>query len=55
MDIKTRKILTMNGAFHMRSSVDVKRKDGGRGLISMKQCVRSEEAGFHEYIAASEE
>lgn len=58
MDVKTRKILTMNGVFHMRSSVDrlyMKRKDGGRGLISVKQCVRSEEAGLHEYIAASEE
>ena len=50
MDIKTRKCLTMNGAYHRKSNVDrlyMKRKDGGRGLISVKQCVRSEEAGLH--------
>ena len=58
MDIKTRKILTRNGAFHMRSSVDrlyMKRKVGGRGLISVVECVRSEEAGLHEYVMASDE
>ena len=58
MDTKTRKILTRNGAFHMRSSVDrlyMKRKDGGRGLISVEQCVRSEEAGLNEYVMASDE
>ena len=44
----TRKILSMNGAFHTRSSVDrlyIKRKEGGRGLISVEECVRAEEAG----------
>ena len=58
MDIKTRKILTRNGAFHMRSSVArlyMKRKVGGRGLISVVECVRSEEAGLHEYVMASDE
>ena len=38
MDVKTRKFLTMFGVFHMKSSVDrlyMKRKDGGRGLISV--------------------
>ena len=42
MDIKTRKILTMNGIFHKRSSTDrlyMKRTDGGRGLIGIKECV----------------
>ena len=58
MDVKTRKILTRNGAFHMRSSVDrlyMKRKVGGRGLISVVECVRSEEAGLCEYVMASDE
>lgn len=58
MDIKTRKILTMNGVFHMRSSVDrlyMKRKEGGRGLISVEQCVRAEEAGLQEYVMTSDE
>ena len=38
IDIKTRKILTMLGAFHRNSDVDrlyVSRKDGGRGLTSV--------------------
>ena len=58
MDVKTRKILTMNGAFHMQSSVDrlyMKRRVGGRGLISVEQCVRSEEAGLCEYVMANDE
>ena len=58
MDVKTRKILTRNGVFHMQSSVDrlyMKRKVGGRGLISVEQCVRSEEAGLCEYVKASDE
>ena len=58
MDTRTRKILSMNGAFHTRSSVDrlyIKRKEGGRGLMSVEECVRAEEAGLDEYVLASEE
>ena len=58
LDKKTRKILTMNGAFHRTSNVDrlyMKRKDGGRGLISVEECVRAEERGLCEYVLASEE
>ena len=58
LDTKTRKILTMNHAFHMRSSVDrlyMKRDVGGRGLISVKQCVRTEEISLCEYVKGSEE
>ena len=58
MDSKTRKILTMNGAFHRRSSVDrlyMKRSEGGRGLISVEQCVKAEEAGVREYVLTSGE
>ena len=58
MDSKTRKILTMNGTFSSRSSRDrlyMKRKDGGRGLISVEQCVRAEEAGLREYVRESGE
>ena len=58
MDTKTRKILTMNGGFHMQSSVDrlyIKRKDGGRGLMSVRDCVRSEELGLIEYVLGSDE
>ncbi len=58
MDVKTRKILTMCGAFRKLSSVDrlyMKRKDGGRGLISVEECVNSEEKSLTEYVVRSEE
>ena len=58
MDIKTRKRLTMNWAFHKRSSVDrlyMKRKVGGRGLMSVEECVRTEERALKEYVTASDE
>jgi len=58
MDVRTRKLLPMFGAFHKKSSVDrlyMKRKDGGRGLISVRECVRAEEASLQEYVVASEE
>ena len=58
LDVKTRKILTRNGVFHMRSSVDrlyMKRQIGGRGLISIEECVRKEELGLCKYVKASDE
>ncbi len=58
MDVKTRKILTMCGAYRKQSSVDrlyMKRKDGGRGLISVEECVESEVKSLGEYVAKSEE
>jgi len=39
---RTRKLLTMNGGFHPRDCVArlyVPIKDGGRGLISVEDCV----------------
>ena len=53
MDIKTRKILTMNGIFHKKVNVDrlyMKRCDGGRGLISIEDCVRMEEVNLRNYL-----
>ncbi len=58
MDVKTRKILTMNGVLNRCSNVDrlyMKRKVGGRGLISVQECVKSEELGLCEYVRSSEE
>ena len=58
MDVKTRKILTLCGAFHKRGSVFrlyLKRKEGGRGLISVEDCVRQEEAGLSTYVKGSGE
>ena len=58
MDVKTRKLLTMFGCFHMKGSVDrlyIKRCDGGRGLISVMDCVREEEHGLYDYVSGSDE
>ena len=58
LDVKTRKILTMNGIFHKKSNVDrlyIKRCDGGRGFISVEDCVRMEEANLRNYMRSSAE
>ena len=58
MDIQTRKTLTMHGAFHRNSSVDrlyLKRKEGGRGLISVEDCVKEEEENLLKYVQSSNE
>ena len=58
LDRKTRKTMTMYGAFHPKSDVDrlyVKRKEGGRGLISVERCVKEEENSLKIYISNSEE
>ena len=58
LDVKTRKILTRNGMLHRQSSVDrlyMKRCVGGRGLISVMDCVRSEEASLRDYVLGSDE
>ena len=46
VDWKSRKTMTMYGALHPKSDVDrfyVKRKEGGRSLMSVERCVREEE------------
>ena len=43
---------------HPESDVDrlyMKRKEGGRGLISVEQCVKGEENSLGFYVANSEE
>ena len=43
MDRRTRKILAMNGCLHTRNNVArlyLPRKEGGRGLIGIEECVR---------------
>ena len=55
---KSRKTMMMYGELHPMSSVDrlhVKRKEGGRGLISVEQCIREEENSLGFYVADSEE
>jgi len=56
MDVNTRKILTMNGIFHKKENVDrlyLKRNEGGRGLMSVEDCVRVEENNLESYMMNS--
>ena len=57
MDPKTRKMLTLCGAFHKRGvgRLYLKRKEGGKGLISVEDCVRREEASLSTYACGSGE
>ena len=58
LDRKSRKTMTMYGGLHPKSDVDrlyVKRKEGGRGLISVERCIREEENSLGFYVANSEE
>ena len=58
LDRKSRKTMTMYGWLHPKSDVDrlyVKRKEGGRGLISVERCIREEENSLGFYVANSEE
>ena len=48
----------MYGALHPKSHVDrlyLKKKEGGRGLMSVERCVREEENSLGFYVANSEE
>ena len=58
VDRKSRKTMTMYGALHPKSDVDrlyIKRKEGGRGLMSVEHCVREEENSLGFYVVNSEE
>ena len=58
MDTKTRKTLTLFGGFHRESGVGrlyMRRCDGGRGLISVEDCVRQEERSLRGYVESSDE
>ena len=58
LDTKTRKILTMAGAFNRKGStvrLYRKRSEGGKGLIGIEDCVRLEEANLAQYVQNSEE
>ena len=58
LDRKSRKTMTMYGGLHPESYVDrlhVKRKEGGKGLISVERCIREEENSLWFYVANSEE
>ena len=58
LDIKTRKILTMNGIFHKKGNVNrlyLPRGGGGRGLISVESCVKLERLNLRNYLFDSTE
>ena len=58
LDRKSRKTMTMYGGLHPKSDVVrlyVKRKEGGRGLVSVERCIRGEENSLGFYVANSEE
>ena len=58
IDRKSRKTMTMYGELHPKSDVDrlyIKRKEGGRGLISVERCVSDEENSLGFYVANSED
>ena len=57
-DRKTRKLFTIYGALHPTSDVDrlyIPRKEGGRGLISIEDCVELAIRGLEVYVHGSEE
>ena len=58
MNRRTRKILAMNGCLHTRSNVArlyLPRKEGGRGLIGIEECVSKESKSLHGYLRESTE
>ena len=55
---KTRKIMTMNRMYHPQSDTDrlyIPRMEGGRGLLSIADCVETEEQNLSLYLNQSEE
>ena len=54
---KTGKLFTIHGGMHPKSDVDrlhIPRKDGGRGLIAIEDCVESAVRDLEEYVHGSE-
>ena len=58
LDRKTRKQLTMHGAHYPKSNTErlyMKRSIGGRGLISVEDCIESESNSLQQYLRDSQE
>ena len=54
----TRELFTVYGSLHPKSDVDrlyIPRKEGGRGLISIEDCVELAIRGLEVYVHESEE
>ena len=55
---ETRKLLTVYWCMHPQADVDRlywKRKEGGQGLISIKDCITIEENSLGDYINTKQE
>ena len=58
IDRRPRKFFTIHGALHPKSDVDrlyIPRKEGGRGIISIEDCVELAIRGLQVYVHGSEE
>ena len=58
LDTKSRKTIMKYEGLYPKSDVErlyVKRKEVGRGFISLEQCIREEESSLRFYVANSEE
>ena len=58
LDRKTRKMLTLHNMFHKKGDVDrlhISRQEGGRGLISIEDCVLMERNNLFHYVNESRE
>ena len=58
MNRRTRKILAMHRCLHTRSNVarlHLPRKDGGKGLIGIEECVKKESKSSYGYLRDSTE
>ena len=58
LDRHTRRMMSAYHAIHPKSNVQriyIKRKEGGRGLTSIEECIASELRSLHHYIVNSEE
>ena len=56
MDRKTRKIMTMNRTYQPQSDTDrlyIPRMEGGQGLLSIADCVETEEQNLSLYLDQS--
>ena len=53
LDCRTRNLLTIHGALHPRSNVSrlyLPRREGGRGIISVKDAINIEERNINVYV-----
>jgi hypothetical protein len=50
MGKKTRKMLTLYKMHHPKADIDIKRNEGGRGLVQVEAAYKAEIIKFAEYL-----